>query len=95
MTTDESWHLKKEVSIGTLVAVAIQLIILLIMFVRMDERISRVEGENVTNARVSVVEQRLTAQERSTEKLEARTLKALDDINAALRRIEQRIEKRP
>jgi hypothetical protein len=55
-------------------------------------RVETLENEKVTNARVAVVEQSIVNLDKNVDRLENRTLSALEDIKLKLERIEKRID---
>lgn len=89
----ESWHVRKEVTLGTLIALVVYGVSFLMIVVRMDARLGALELATVPQERIAVVETRVSAAERNLEQLEARTIRSLDEIKMILQRIEARQER--
>ena len=89
----ESWHVRKEVTLGTLIALVVYGVSFLMIVVRMDARLGALELATVPQERIAVVETRVSAAEKNLEQLEARTIRSLDEIKAILQRIEARQER--
>lgn len=89
----ESWHFRKEVTLGTLIALVVYGVSFLMIVVRMDARLGALELATVPQERIAVVETRVSATEKNLEQLEARTIRSLDEIKAILQRIEARQER--
>jgi hypothetical protein len=87
------WHLKKEVTLGTLLAIVVYAVVMLTFIIRMDGRMTNLEVSAVDVQRMAIAETRIQTNKENTDKLEARTLLALDEIKNALRRIEERQER--
>ena len=87
------WHLRKEVTLGTLLTIVVYAVVMLTFIVRMDGRMTNIETTAVDTARMAIAETRIQSNKENTDKLEARTLVALDEIKNALRRIEERQER--
>jgi hypothetical protein len=82
---EDSWHLKKEVSLATLGMIVANLIMVVMFASKMDSRISVLESQNITDGRVGRLEVMLDNETRARRDLEARTLIALEEIKALLR----------
>lgn len=89
----DSWHFRKEVTLGTLIALAVYGVSFLMIVVRMDARLGALELVTVPQERIAVVETRVAAAERNLEQLEIRTIRSLDEIKMILQRIEARQER--
>lgn len=87
------WHLRKEVTLGTLLTIVVYAVVMLVFVIRMDGRMTTIEMNKADNERMAVAEERIRTNRDTTEKLEARTLATLDEIKQALRRIEERQQK--
>ena len=87
------WHLRKEVTLGTLLTVVVYAVVMLVFVIRMDGRMTNIERNAVDVERMARAEERIKTNRDTTEKLEARTLATLDEIKQALRRIEERQQK--
>ncbi len=91
---DRQWHFRKEVTVGTLLAVLAYGIMFIITVTELrgitssnTERIARIEQ---APERVAVLEARMAAAERAAERLEARTVRSLSEIKDILQRMEER-----
>ena len=91
---DRHWHFRKEVTVGTLLAILAYGVMFIITVTELrgqvgsnEERIGRIEA---AAARVAVIETRVAAGERTVERLEERTVRSLSEIKAILQRIEER-----
>ena len=82
------WHLRKEVTLGTLLTIVVYAVVTLVFVVRMDGRMTNIEGNAVDVQRMAIAEERIRNNRESTAALEARTVVALDEIKSSLRRIE-------
>jgi hypothetical protein len=89
----ESWHFRKEVTLGTLLALAVYGVSFLVMVAKMDSRLTSLEAITVPQERIAIAETRVSAMEQNLDRLEARTLRSLDEIRDILKRIEQRQER--
>lgn len=89
----DSWHFRKEVTLGTLIALAVYGVSFLMIVARMDARLGALELATVPQERIAVVETRVAAAERNLEQLEIRTIRSLDEIKMILQRIEARQER--
>lgn len=89
---DNHWHIRKEVTLGTLLALAVYGITFMVFVVQIDARVERLEMSQAGRERVAVLEARVAAGERNLERLEERTLLSLEEIKGALRRIEERLD---
>jgi hypothetical protein len=87
------WHLRKEVTLGTLLTIVVYAVIMLVFVIRMDGRMTNLETRKADAERLAIAEERIRTNRDTTEKLEARTLVTLDEIKQALRRIEERQQK--
>jgi hypothetical protein len=92
--SDDSWHLKKEVSLATLGMIVANLIMVVMFASRMDSRISVLESQNITDGRVGRLEVMLDNETRSRRDLESRTLIALEEIKTMLREASREREAR-
>lgn len=87
----ENWHLKKEVSIGTILVLIVYGVSAVALMSRMDERLASLERAAVTAERIAVAETNIQTNREAILHLEARTLKSLDEIKNTLERIERRV----
>jgi hypothetical protein len=87
----EHWHLKKEVSLATMIGLLANMLLLVAFTVRMDNRIEWLEKQQATDARIAVIETEARQAAVSIGDLERRTAVALDEIKGSLRRIEDRL----
>ena len=85
MDLREHWHLRKEVSVTTLIGLIVNLVVVVGVFVRMDTRIEWLERQQATDARLSVMEQHMRSVERDITTLDSRTSQSLDEIKQILR----------
>jgi len=85
------WHVRKEITLGTIFAILAQTIILVSVFVSQGIRIEALERDQVRLDRVAVIETRLNKLEDNVDRLENRTSKTIDDIYVILRRLEDRL----
>jgi len=88
------WHLDKRVPIGLIAAILMQTIALGFWMGSLDSRISSIEGNRYTASEGAVVAERINNNERNIDRLETRTLKALDEIKRTLLSIEARLDER-
>ena len=93
MVDVEHWHLRKEITMGTLVALVVYLITLIVIFTKLDSRVENLEKSSatITDARLAVVEARVDTTRDELSRLEQRTINSLTEINVTLRRIEDRL----
>lgn len=87
----EQWHLRKEVSLGTILVLVVYGVSAVALMSRMDERLASLERAAVTAERIAVAETNIQTNRDSIIHLEARTLKSLDEIKATLERIDRRM----
>jgi hypothetical protein len=89
----DSWHFRKEVTLGTVIALLVYGVSFLMIVAKMDARLAALEAATVPQERIAIVETRVAAAERNLEQLEIRTIRSLDEIKMILQRIEQRQER--
>jgi len=85
------WHLDKKFSVGMIVAIVANIITIGIFVGKTDGRISALERTTYPLSRGLVLETKVEQNALNAERLEERTIKALDDIRAILDRIEQQL----
>lgn len=92
MPDREQWHFRKEVTLGTLLTLIVYGVSFLIMVAKMDARITNLENITIPQERIAVAETRIAANADNIDRLEARTLRALDEIKAVLQRVEKKLD---
>lgn len=89
----EHWHMRKEVTMGTIIALVVYLISLVIIFAKLDARVENLErsATAITDARIARVEATVDHTRDELGRLEQRTVNSLTEIHKSLRRIEDRL----
>ena len=91
MTTSE-WHLDKRVPVSLILGLLLQTATIIWWGARIDARVSAIESNRFTRSEGLVAESRIDNNEKQIDRLEDRTLDALNEIKATLRGIEQRLD---
>lgn len=91
----ERWHLRKEVSLVTIGLLITNLVTGAAYFTTLANRVSSLERENVTNARVLRLETVVDHEGMARRDLEARTVASLEEIKVLIRELNQRLASGP
>jgi hypothetical protein len=86
------WHLDKRVPVGIIAALTLQAIVGFTYLGGLEQRVANIEATRFTRAEGTKLEFGVQYNKENIEKLEARTLRALDDIKATLAEISQKLE---
>ena len=89
--TSTEWHLDKRVPIGLILAILVQTAALGIWLGDLNSRVSSIEHSRYTREQGLVAEERINQNRLQVDRLEARTVRTLDSINAKLEDIQRQI----
>ena len=89
--TSTEWHLDKRVPIGLILAILVQTAALGIWLGDLNSRVSSIEHSRYTREQGLVAEEKINQNRLQVDRLEARTVRTLDSINAKLEDIQRQI----
>ena len=85
------WHLDKRVPVGIIAALTLQAVVGFWYLGVFEQRVATIEATRFTQVQGAKVETQVESNAKNIDRLEARTLKALDDIQESLEEIKDRL----
>lgn len=95
VTEKPPWHVDRSVSLGTILALLLQTIVVSYFIGGLENRVTNIEHTHVLKEDTARLEERIQGNSSNIAALDARTVKGLDEIKTILRDIERKLDESP